>query len=268
MLLDELKKIRKHLEKLHTGLNDQVSAINSAEESREKNRDIKPFWIDQILSEYQEPVSDKKKESERTYRVQKSLKRATWLAFFAAAIYAAIAAWQLSQTKEAVHQATRGAKAAEQANIDAGTRFVIDERPYMWVTDPTGVIGKDTDGFLSWNVYYKNFGKSPAIHVRVRMFLATGQDAMNKVKYIPETPMSAGSDIRPPNGPASFATGEFRQVLSDADIQRLYDTQNGIVVYGRVDYSGTDGTRYWSLFCMGRQKNTGIVWCKSHNEIH
>src|SRR5262249_16556395 len=94
-LLIELKKIREHLEQLRQEWRDQIAATRSGQESREKGREVKPVWVDAILTEYQEPLADRKKEADRQYRAQNSLRLAAWctfvatfLAFGAAAYYA------------------------------------------------------------------------------------------------------------------------------------------------------------------------------------
>jgi len=194
-LLDELKKIREQLEELR-------QTINESEESHAKDRDIKPFWVDQVLAEYQEPVRDKQVESNRQYRVQNSLRWATWLAFIAAGFYGymAVRQWRemisaRHQAQEGITHATKAAGEAKRANDEAGARFREEERPYMVITQhPAFSRTLAANQIISVDVHFKNVGKTPAI-----------QDLGNMRLYV----------YRIPDGDIGVRRKSYRQFMSN-----------------------------------------------------
>ncbi len=227
--------------------------------------------IDATIHETRAAENDKRTRDNRNFWLQVFLTLGTWLAFVAAGIYAGLAAVQTVQTREAINQATRAANCSEQANKDANIRFHEDIRPYVWITAPTEQMGKTGEVF-SWNVHYRNFGKSPAIRVRSHFYVAMAPHAMDKVKTVGKIPLGGkrGESIEPPGADdktADWISSEPVK-LTDDEIRHFYGIENGLIVYGRIDYLGTDGTEYWSLACFGRQANGAIDWCPHHNEIH
>lgn len=185
VLLAELKKIREHLDqKWH----EQIAAINSAEESREKNRHVKPFWVDQILAEYKQPEANRKAETQEQTRIQKSLKRAAWCTFFATAAAFGAAAYYAHyarltfkeiqrQTPEIQKSANAAKGAADTANntlINSQKTFELDQRPYMIADTEHPVFamhGLVANKPLTVNVNFKNIGKEPAIQQVAEMHL-------------------------------------------------------------------------------------------------
>jgi hypothetical protein len=157
---------------------------------------------------------------------------------------------------------------------DSRDHFTQDQRPYVWIAGTPSekgsaavVFGRDVvSGLWGPNVSYKNYGKSPAIHVRGDFRMVTGKDALSRVKDIDKIPTTGGS-IEVPGGESDFQTGQPMLSLTDAQLKDLLGVDMGIVVYGRIDYSGTDGTEYWSKFCLVRQKNGGAGYCPGYSQI-
>jgi|SRR5579864_3278022 len=156
---------------------------------------------------------------------------------------------------------------ASKTVIDERDRFIRDQRPTMWIIKPFDEIGNDArSGKFAWNIHYKNFGKSPAFHLRNDIRLLTGKDAINGIKDIDKVPMEKGQSLEPPGGADDFASGMIPS-LTKAEIDDLSKIDNGIVVYGRIDYTDAAGTEYWSLFCMGRQANGVVAYCPNYNRV-
>jgi hypothetical protein len=149
---------------------------------------------------------------------------------------------------------------------DGREHFTQDQRPYVWIAGTPSekgsaavVFGRDSvSGLWGPNVSYKNYGKTPAIHVRGDFRMVTGEAALSKVKDIDKIPTKAGGSIEVPGGDPD---------VTDAQLKDLLNIDMGIVVYGRIDYSGTDGTEYWSKFCLVRQKNGGAGYCPGYSQI-
>jgi hypothetical protein len=173
------------------------------------------------------------------------------------------------QTQGAIEATTRATGAAEAANKDAADRFRIDQRPYMWIVTPILPAKDPKDGYYTVNIHYKNYGKSPAIKIRTDFRWEIAPNAMKNVRYISKIPFtSKNSTIQMPNGNPDFASTKPFLYFSDTEAQQLITTEEGIVAYGRIDYTGTDGTEYWSLFCMFSQANGALSYCHGYNEIH
>ena len=84
------KKFRRELPRLVTALqkdiNEHTKAIRAANESDEDNQNVTPIWVEPILAKYDEAERKRSTNDERAYRIQNSIRWATWCAFFAAAI--------------------------------------------------------------------------------------------------------------------------------------------------------------------------------------
>lgn len=174
-VLGELKKIREHLEQLHQEWHKQVTAINAAEESREKNRDVKPFWVDEVLAEYKQPEANRKTEAQEQTRIQKSFKRAAWCTFFAtaaafgaAAYYAHIASSQLEQMRHANELATQAnAQTLEIANRQFNfgqTQLIYTQAANLTATASVSFPPSGSRVFLA----ISNFGHESATAIKVR----------------------------------------------------------------------------------------------------
>lgn len=163
-----------------------------------------------------------------------------------------------------------------QATLDTTkSQFRADQRPYVWLQGPPphtpiGVIGKDENDFF-WNVFYTNYGKSPAINLCHKAFLLTGENALDKVVDINRN--TCGTDhvpkhgsILPPMRP-EWTSAPLGRPATDQEIKQWESTQYGIVVYGRFDYRDGFGNWYFSQFCMARQKNGAVANCEQHNRI-
>ena len=157
---------------------------------------------------------------------------------------------------------------------DSRDHFTQDQRPYVWIAGTPNekgsasvVFGRDiVSGLWGPNVSFKNYGKSPAVHVRGDFRLVTGKDALSQVKDIDKISTAKGS-IEVPGGDPDFQTGQPMLSLTDAQLRDLLAVDMGIVVYGRIDYSGTDGTEYWSKFCLVRQQNGAAGYCPGYSQI-
>ena len=93
------KKFRKELphivELLRRDIKQHTETIRAANKRNEQEHTVQPIWLDPILTTYQQSERNRQANDDRHYGVQNSLRWATWLAFFAASIYAAITYCQL-----------------------------------------------------------------------------------------------------------------------------------------------------------------------------
>ena len=122
MLAPELRRIADAVGTIHVDTQQRTEAINAAQESQRRQKDIAPLWIENIVTKYEQVERDKATADERHYRVQNSLKRATWCAFFAASFYGAVAVfqwWTMHTTYQEIQKQTAAAQCAARAATDA-----------------------------------------------------------------------------------------------------------------------------------------------------
>ena len=121
-----------------------VGSIRSQQERSEQQRNIQPVWFDPVLSEYKQAEAERKANDDRHYRVQNSLRWATWLAFSAATVYAGISYMQWS---------------------DANRNFKIDERAWIAVHFPSTPFAVELGKMVDVPFVVANTGKTPAKNV-------------------------------------------------------------------------------------------------------
>ena len=186
------------------------------------------------------------------------------------------------QTQHAIEAANRAAGAAEQANSDSAEHFTEDERPYIFLNTSlhpgAGETANDGNSghFLTlfffdksdpqkakvyWTFHWKNYGKSPAVNVRVSKALELGGRAFEKWYWAP-TVQVVGSVV-PPDSDA-FGT-VVSEPISRADGERFLSTDFAMVLFGHIDYEGLDGRPYWTEFCVERQSNSAMANCPTHS---
>src|SRR5579864_1976001 len=113
--------------------------------------------------------SDEDKKEYRTYQeqhyaLQKSLKRAAWLTFWAVFVYAAITLGMYYANKKAANAARDAANEAEQSLKASIEQFHLDQRAWVGVTETNFKLAVGQPG--QFVIVVVNSGKTPAIHVR------------------------------------------------------------------------------------------------------
>ena len=212
---------------------------------------------------------------------------ATSLAFLAAAIYAGIAEKQLremvfarSQVERAIKAAGRSADAAELANSDSAEHFVQDERPYLGLNltlePPPGAkatasnkgsyiyvadIPNDPNYVrILWSIHFKNYGKSPAVHVRFDRHMELGINAFQRWHWGETT---GAGDTLPPTADQYITIGSEKILKSGLD--SILKSDNQMVIFGHFDYEGLGGGSYWTEFCISFLASGSNSMCPTHN---
>jgi hypothetical protein len=81
-------------------ISQDIRAIRDQKERNQQQNKINPIWLDPVLTAHQQAEANKTTLEQRQYRVQNSLRWATWLAFIAAAVYAGISKYQLHEIQK------------------------------------------------------------------------------------------------------------------------------------------------------------------------
>jgi hypothetical protein len=81
-------------------IQEEIRSIRNQQERQGEQYDIRPVWLDPIITAHQKAETYRTTNDNRQYRVQNSLRWATWLAFIAAAAYAGISRYQLGEVQK------------------------------------------------------------------------------------------------------------------------------------------------------------------------
>lgn len=202
---------------------------------------------------------------------------ATTAAFIAAAIYASIAASQLrtmqrtlTEARSQTCAARQAVKIAQQSLQQAQKNFLLDQRPYIWLTNDLGhphyiqvfLKGILTDSRVAWDFHYTNFGKTPAHDVRV-FATVLAEDNADKLPRPWKAVEGPGTPIL--QGKEEFETALSKARVSQEEFKLLEHQQNAILLYGRIEYKDAVGKKYESGFCFHTLATSAIMFCKEKN---
>jgi hypothetical protein len=209
-------------------------------------------------------------------------------------IYAALTYWLGHMTRESINNNSK--------------QFQIDQRPYLWTTNTIPQI-TITEGQKMWaNIELADFGKAPALKVRVGGVIFVGPNAkqdtdvwfngladklftdpdqseivvppgipsvfQNEPKPIPVKPINAKRESRPEPAPSGgFVGGGYVTIMSikaltQPDVDYILDHDESAIIAMRLQYFDAFGNRYWSNVCLSRFTTGAIPSCPHHNEIH
>lgn len=127
-----LEMLRTELSAIKEAVQDHAKAVRAAKEGKDKEQEIRQKWWENVLTEYKKAEGDRTTSDDRHYRIQNSLRWATWLAFIAAFVYATIAALQLRDFDESIGISQTAAResriqaAASQRAAEATVSAIAD----------------------------------------------------------------------------------------------------------------------------------------------
>jgi hypothetical protein len=197
-----------------------------------------------------------------------------------------------NQFKEMAAQTDLLSWSAKQARVEAknsdiatakqfklvSDQFIRDQRPYVTVAviKPVVKVGEP----VMANLYWGNYGKSPAVHVRGIGRIFFGKDALqqadrwfqqmgNKPLLGPETILTPGVPPDPEHSPeSSFSSLFSAKPISQEEFSFLMKHDFSAAVVAREEYYDIAGNRYWTDMCWTHFTTGAIPHCAKHNEIH
>jgi hypothetical protein len=201
------------------------------------------------------PTEEQKAEKKRNNLFKWGMAILEILAFFALAAY-------VSETR-------RTNNLTEQALNNSKEQFRQDQRPYVWLANPTS---KDNPTItmeiykpknqIAATMFFTNFGKSPAIPIRHYHGMALGNDKMTEGP--PKQWVESKGVL--PNGKVDFFSVVSNQ-LTDEQISQYMSVSGAIMIYATWQYADYSGHKYETQICFGRLNLGGWAYCKEHNEI-
>ena len=169
------------------------------------------------------------------------------------------------------------AKATQDSIKLAKENFQEDQRPYLWRLTSRAYPITDKQK-ISYDIFFANYGKSPAINERSVTNLFFGKEAMSQAESWfakhGDTRLTGGSvGIVPPGIPPtietvpSWTSAISNKIPSKDEVEYILKTDKSVVVVARVEYFDTGGNFYRSDMCFYRLASGPIASCLQHNEI-
>jgi len=188
-------------------------------------------------------------------------------------IYAGLTAWQGWLTRAAIR--------------DAREHFTADQRPYVWNSGiKVGPITAGQTDRISADIFFGNYGKSPALNEKGRGKIFFGPNAkLEADKWFREQEgqrfgdNDTGSVIVLPPGVITDSSqlkpsaGSFTSIFSDGiptadDVAYMGIHEGSIYIVHQEQYFDIAGNFYWSNMCWYNLLTKAVASCRYHNEIH
>jgi hypothetical protein len=209
-----------------------------------------PVAVEVKLEKDQE--GKRKAEGDRHYRIQNSIRKATWAAFVAATIYAGIAVLQWRANK-------RAAEATVQGVTNADKSFKQDERAWMAFKFVEGSITFTINKSFLVPTELLNTGKTPAKNVHGNIMVGVFEKgepldfsySAGHANY----KVQAGTIFPSGKIVESFEGIKHGQERTEPIIftvplkNDLFSAKSFIVVHGRIDYKDIFGIEHWTTYC-------------------
>lgn len=186
----------------------------------------------------------------------------------------------LPLTTASATAAIKSAQTAENALHDSRNTFIQDQRPYLMasVVKPFPLAAGTA---ITVNLYWANYGKSPALGMIGRGAVFFGKDAMRRADAWFKTeankpfPNNIARAIVPPGVPTgkdgdlgNFSTFSSNSVLNAADLDFVIRNDFSAVIVSHIEYFDLSANRYWTDGCWSHFATGAIPSCPTHNEVH
>jgi hypothetical protein len=161
-------------------------------------------------------------------------------------------------------------RVSRDAITNTNGNFVKDQRPYIWVTPQKPEFALHQPAW--WNIQYSNYGRSPALDVKLCTHLGYGSSILSVIKPVPiaecfkERGSTNSSSIIPP-GWIGYTTAGDGTILGQPDINAITQYDGGLAVVGIFEYKDREGNSYSTTFCSFRFRNGAMGSCDKYNEI-
>jgi hypothetical protein len=268
------------LRKVQHALHECAESIRRTEQ-RKRNQEMprnEPVEVRAIVSFDKQTIADTTAQNERNYAAQKSIKNATWAAFYAVAAYAVVTTFMWY----AMMQQNKIATIALHQSTDT---FRTDERAWVEIEPIQGSLfspkTKEIGAGFRYPIYLKNVGKTVARNIQFRALrngsqssIKMGDDAqaisweqdkllLGQVQTAANIPTS--NPI--PKVLAPQTTLPIPVILSGQEPQVFKNDEWVSYLIGRIDYTDAFGVSHWIKFCFFVVNYRGELWhCKEGND--
>lgn len=173
-------------------------------------------------------------------------------------------------------QSIRTANSASDAIQQSAKQFVLDRRPFVWLTAsgiggpqyyfPKKIKKGDTSphGQIVWTYHYTDYGKTFAkdMHV-IREEMQVGKDSPYVVTFETDPQQTWGTPLPP--GKDDFRTAASKPGVSLDEFNKLMSEDGAISVRVKFRYSDTDGNIYETGICLSHLALGATQYCTHDN---
>jgi hypothetical protein len=239
-------------------LRKSIDSIRDQQERHHQQQQQLPIPLEIKFEENKERKQDA--ENNRQHRIQNSIRKATWAAFVAAAVYAGIAAFQFSAAKESLEVTRKSVQ-------DAAANFRLDERAWVGLNGTSSRQVKADQPILV-NVSIVNSGKTPAKNFH--------SVSVIQVAYIPRDRLRFDKVDTPPQVSGShavvFPSSIFitvvvlQEPISSLQLASIRRGDLKIFVFGTLWYEDIFGVRHSTHYCRYGDQGSIDTICTEHND--
>jgi hypothetical protein len=276
-LLDYVKEIKKTVQKQEKSNRDQ--------REHQPGSDPPEREVRAVVRLDDQTVRDIQANDDKTHSTQQSIAKATWFAFGAAAIYAAISSYQACEIHRSTVAAQKSADAAEQSVSLTQAQAREDRRAWIEMQFPA-TIQVEAGKPVSIPVTYRNTGKTPALQlsslVVVQMLPLSQAPALSYALGIPRNIVTSG--ILFPDSPTPFSAvwlnlkptpqamyAVEQATLSADDFKRWKNGEVYFTFYGTAEYNDIFGDAHETRVCgfFGGKNNIQVPTkeCSDYNGV-
>jgi hypothetical protein len=149
---------------------------------------------------------------------------------------------------------------ASRKSLDAAQHFFVNtERPYVGVLVDFSLIGDHIHAHYT----VRNFGKSPALHVKQKLMLVNAASVNDFFLKTDVTTTARETIVMP--GPDDHPYADIYWPLPKGKKARPSDGY--VYAVGRLIYSDGSETPYHTDFCYERLSNGAAFYCGKHNTV-
>jgi hypothetical protein len=268
----ELASIGEHLGFLNETIRQNADSAKAAEERHGRDEESGESKR-RVVSFDDQSKREDQANKDREFRLQNSIRWATWFAVIAASLYSFVAYRQYRElidstgaAQDAVHESRESRQEAQQAFHASVDQTHLDERAWVGVT-LAGIVPSSKinagDEFIV-QIVVKNTGKTPSVETRpyIHWNILGPNDPL-----VAPGPKPTQSSINTffPNSPFALNTAKMR--FGDAQIPKLVAGTDVFRVWGEVEYEDIFQGKHWTHFCFYLATDlTNLIACHMYNE--
>ncbi len=271
-------KIFAWIRKIQDALHKCAESIRNTERRKKEQQLLsdKPVEVRAVVSYDENTVADAKAQATSEHTTQESIKKATWAAFVAVAIYALITLFMWGQM-------IKQSRIASETLRQSAESFRTDERAWVEIEPikPTFIAPADDkqSAAFTCDLYPKNAGRTVARNIVVKAWdfgasegLGDNADAVQNTQdklllREKDNPVVAmGNPIPKTLAPNSSSPVPFRLTCQ---APQVFPSGHQFMHYmiGRIDYCDEFQVRHWLKFCFYVVNAKGEVWaCHEGND--
>jgi hypothetical protein len=156
---------------------------------------------------------------------------------------------------------------AQRAVSLTAKNFIIDQRPYLWLSDNgRPVVYSNPDGQhaqISWTWFYTNYGKTPSNNMEFDSFIRLGEANDFKPAYKGENGVVGRSVGAPTTPNKSDHATVVSEPIPKEKVTEYLDADRSVSISVVISYKGASNDAFETRFCLGKLKSGDIAYLRS-----